>query len=85
MGGQWYAERYAECLECPAGSAYRDLRRPAQNAECVSPLETGRLHSRELPDASSRGQSRIKRRRRFPFGLSAISHLTNPHSAANRT
>src|ERR1035437_11009904 len=50
-----------------------------------TPVETGRLHFSELPDASSRGICRIERRRRFPFGSSAISHLNNPHSAANRT
>ena len=50
-----------------------------------TPVETGRLHFSELPDASSRGIRRIERRRRFPFGSSAISHLNNPHSAANRT
>jgi hypothetical protein len=51
-----------------------------------TPVETGRLHFSELPDASSRGRCRdMERRRRFPFGSSAISHLNNPHSAANRT
>ena len=50
-----------------------------------TPVETGRRHFSELPDASSRGIRRIERRRRFPFGSSAISHLNNPHSAANRT
>src|SRR5664280_777881 len=51
----------------------------------LSPVETGRRHFSELPDASSSGIRRIERRRRFPFGSSAISHLNNPHSAANRT
>src|ERR1035437_7232066 len=69
-------------------------RRPVDLSSCsaagpepgmLSPVETGRLHFSELPDASSRGIRRIERRRRFPFGSSAISHLTNPHSAANRT
>jgi hypothetical protein len=51
-----------------------------------TPVETGRLHFLEPPDASSRGRCRdMERRRRFPFGSSAISHLNNPHSAANRT
>jgi hypothetical protein len=51
-----------------------------------TPVETVASMFSEPPDASSRGLRRdIERRRRFPFGSSAISHLNNPHSAANRT